>query len=129
MARSNAVRGKVTVCGSAAVPEGGRLVVDIDDRTIGIFRVRSKLYAYENTCPHQGGPVCQGTILPRVIERIEAGGESRGFDFHEGDLPLVCPWHGFEFNLETGCHPAKADARLVTVPVEEAEGVVRVGIE
>ena len=123
------MEGKATVCGSAEVPEGGRLVVDIGERTIGIFRVKNKLYAYENTCPHQGGPVCQGTILPRVVEKIGAGRESRGFDFHPDEVHIVCPWHGFEFNIETGCHPGRADSRLVSVPVEEELGFIRVIVE
>lgn len=118
----------IIVCASADVPEGGRLVVDIDQRTIGIFRVQSKLYAYENTCPHQGGPVCQGTILPRVVENVSANKESQGFDFHKTDLHIVCPWHGFEFNIVTGCHPAKPDAQLVAVPVAEEQGLVHVHI-
>src|SRR5688572_30928605 len=51
---------------SDGIPEGGRLVVDIGDNTVGIFRVRGQLFAYENTCPHMGGPVCQGLIIPAV---------------------------------------------------------------
>jgi nitrite reductase/ring-hydroxylating ferredoxin subunit len=118
----------IVVCGSADVPEGGRLVVDLEQRTIGIFRVRSRLYAYENTCPHQGGPVCQGAILPRVVEVLGAEKESRGFDFDPRELHIVCPWHGFEFNIETGCHPANPKARLAPVPVVEEEGFVRVRV-
>ncbi len=45
---------------SDSIPDNGRLVVDIGDTTVGIFRVKGKLFAYENTCPHMGGPVCQG---------------------------------------------------------------------
>jgi nitrite reductase/ring-hydroxylating ferredoxin subunit len=116
------------VCASADVAEGGRLVVDIGARTIGIFRVKDKLYAYENTCPHQGGPVCQGTILPRIVEKIGADRESRGFDFDHDELRIVCPWHGFEFNIETGCHPAHPASRLVAVPVEEEREAIRVDL-
>jgi len=114
----------IAICASGDVPEGGRLTVDIDQRTIGVFRVKSKVYAYENTCPHQGGPVCQGAIIPRVVEKLTAGLESAGFEFHAGDLHIVCPWHGFEFNIETACHPARPDVRLLSVPVEEKEGQI-----
>ena len=116
------------VCASADVAEGGRLVVDVGDRTIGVFRVKNKLYAYENTCPHQGGPVCQGAVLPRVVERLSDAKESHGFDFHPHDLHIVCPWHGYEFNIETGCHPATASMRLSPVPVGEEQGFVYVAI-
>ena len=58
---------------STGVPEKGRLVVDASDRTIGIFRIDGKLYAYENRCPHQGGPVCQGMVTPGVVELLDEG--------------------------------------------------------
>ena len=115
---------RVYVGASASVPEGGRFVVDVGEKTVGIFRVGGKLYAWENTCAHQGGPVCQGKIIPRVREVIDAGGESQGFAFDESDLHIVCPWHGFEFNIRTGVHPGRPEARLLSVAVEEtADGI------
>jgi nitrite reductase/ring-hydroxylating ferredoxin subunit len=109
---------------SDRLPEGGRLVVDVGDKTIGIFRVGGKLHAWENKCSHQGGPVCQGKIIPRVTEVIEPGGESRGFAFDESKLHIVCPWHGFEYDIRTGIHPGRPSARLIRVAVEEgADGI------
>jgi nitrite reductase/ring-hydroxylating ferredoxin subunit len=109
---------------SDAVPEGGRLVVDVGDLTIGIFRTSGKLYAWENRCAHQGGPVCQGKIIPRVTEVIEEGGASRGFAFDEAELHIVCPWHGYEYSIRTGAHPGLPRARLKSVAVEEtSEGI------
>lgn len=113
---------------SGRVPEGGRLVVDVADRTVGIFRVDGGLYAWENTCAHQGGPVCQGKMIPRVTEVIDAGGESRGFDFDESSQHIVCPWHGFEYNIKTGVHPGRPTARLMRVAVEEAADGIYVTI-
>lgn len=110
---------RVFVGTSDRVPEGGRLVVDVGDKTIGIFRVGGKLYAWNNKCAHQGGPVCQGKIIPRVTEVIEPGGESRGFTFDESKLHIVCPWHGFEYDIRTGIHPGRPSARLIRVAVEE----------
>ena len=101
------------------VPEGGRLVVDVGETTIGIFRTGGRLYAYLNTCAHQGGPVCQGKMIPRVDEVIDERGESHGFKFDEEDLHIVCPWHGFEYSIKTGVHPGRRSARLISVPVEE----------
>lgn len=111
---------KVFVGAGERVSEGGRLVVDVGDTTIGIFRVGGNLYAYLNKCAHQGGPVCQGKIIPRVNEVIDAGGESHGFAFDEAHLHIVCPWHGFEYDIKTGVHPGRRSARLISVPVEEA---------
>jgi nitrite reductase/ring-hydroxylating ferredoxin subunit len=115
---------KVFVGAREQVPEGGRLVVDVAEKTVGIFRVEGRLYAWENTCAHQGGPVCQGKIIPRVTEVIDDGGESRGFAFDESSLHIVCPWHGFEFNIKTGVHPGRHAAQLIRVAVEEtADGI------
>lgn len=99
-------------------------MLDIGDKTIGIFRVQGKLYAWENTCAHQGGPVCQGKIIPRVTEVIEPGGGSRGFAFDESCLHIVCPWHGFEYDIKTGVHPGRSSARLIRVEVEEGAGEI-----
>jgi nitrite reductase/ring-hydroxylating ferredoxin subunit len=102
------------------VPEGGRLVVDVGEKTIGIFRVDGNLYAWENVCAHQGGPVCQGKMIPRVTEVIDKGGESRGLAFDESHPHIVCPWHGFEYDIKTGVHPGRPAARLTRVAVEES---------
>jgi len=110
------------------VPEGGRLVVDVGETTIGIFRTGGKLYAYLNRCAHQGGPVCQGKIIPRVAEVIDERGESHGFAFDEENLHIVCPWHGFEYNIRTGVHPGRRSARLIAVPVEEASDGIYVTV-
>ena len=116
------------VAKSSEIVEGGRIVVEVAETTVGVFRVEGRLYAYENTCPHQGGPVCQGLLIPRVEEKLNAAMGMEGFRFDEADPRLVCPWHGFEFSLKTGCHPGKAEIRLTQVEVSEEEGEVYVGV-
>jgi nitrite reductase/ring-hydroxylating ferredoxin subunit len=108
------------------IPPNGRLVVDIGDTTVGIFRVGGRLVAYENSCPHMGGPVCQGLIIPAVREVIDDRRVSTGYAFDESEMRIVCPWHGYEFAIETGAHPAKASIRLTRVEVEERGGDVYV---
>ena len=104
---------------SGSIPEKGRLVIDIGETTVGIFRVGGKLFAYENSCPHMGGPVCQGLIIPAVRELINDKQVSTGYAFDESEMRIVCPWHGYEFKIETGSHPAKESIRLKRVAVEE----------
>ena len=113
---------------SASVPEGGRLVVDVSNVTVGVFRVEGRLYAYENTCPHMGGPVCQGLLIPAVIEQVNDAKVSTGFAFNENDPRIVCPWHGFEFSIKTGCHPASQSVRLRAIGVREADGAIHVTV-
>lgn len=109
---------------SDEVGEHGRLVVDIGDRTVGIFRVNDALYAYENTCPHQGGPVCQGLVIPAVRELLTNDKMATGYAFDESDMRIVCPWHGYEFSIATGSHPGAPEIRLTPIPVYEKEGQI-----
>ena len=106
------------------IAERGRLVVEAGGRTIGIYRLDGTLYAYENICPHQGGPVCQGLLVSRVLEVLDGDLAGRGFAFDESDLHIVCPWHGYEYSIRTGRHAAVGDIRLTPVPVEERDGRV-----
>ena len=111
---------------STDVPELGRLVVDVGQRTIGIFRVNGKLYAYDNVCPHQGGPVCQGKIMPKVRENIDADQQAHGMVYDRAEMHIVCPWHGAEFIITTGQHATAADIGLAAVEVQEQKGVIYV---
>ena len=111
--------GKMTeylVCDPDEIVEGGRRVVQCGEREIGIFRVQGQLHAWHNSCPHRQGPVCQGRIYPRVIEPVDAAGQVRLLDYDEETRHLVCPWHGYEFNLETG--RCNGTDRLRLFPVE-----------
>ncbi len=119
---------RYTVGPSGDLPDGGRLVVDVGALTIGIFRVGGRLFAYENTCPHQGGPVCQGIMLPAVREVLDDRLASTGFVFDEADPRIVCPWHGYEYSIKSGCHPAAPGYRLRAVAVEEEGGTIYVVI-
>ncbi|WP_243653249.1 Rieske (2Fe-2S) protein [Pseudonocardia endophytica] len=121
----------VDVAASDEVPERGRLIVEVGTEpplVIGIFRFRGELRAYENVCAHQGGPACQGRIVSRVRERLDDGKASRGLVFDPGTMHVVCPWHGFEYDVTTGAHPGRADFALRAFAVEESGGRIRVAV-
>jgi nitrite reductase/ring-hydroxylating ferredoxin subunit len=119
----------VDVAASGDVPERGRLVVEIDGAiTVGIFRFGGHLYAWENVCAHQGGPACQGRIVGRVRERLDEGKRSLGLRFDEDTMHVVCPWHGYEYDVTTGRHPGVPGASLRRIEVAEAEGRIRVTV-
>jgi nitrite reductase/ring-hydroxylating ferredoxin subunit len=117
---------------SDEIAERGRLVVSVDaptgSVTLGVFRFGGRLYAYENVCAHQGGPACQGRIVSRVRERLDDGKASRGLEFDPDTMHMVCPWHGFEYDVTTGAHPGRADFALRPFPVEENGGRIRVTV-
>lgn len=128
MATSEYTPTRYAVGTSEQVPEGGRLVVDIGETTVGVFRFQGMLYAYESVCVHQGGPVCQGRLVHRVVEVLDEGKRSTGLDFDQDDLHIVCPWHGFEYSVRTGRHPGQPRFKLRDFPVEEAGGSVYVTV-
>jgi len=76
---------------------GDRKIVDVDGRSVGVFRVDDQFYAIRNRCPHQWGPLCLGDFAPRAV----SGGPG---DVRMDDGPplLACPWHGWEYDLATG---------------------------
>lgn len=96
----------------------GRKIITRDDMDIGVFHIDGEVYAYENDCPHQGGPVCHGRILKKVEEVIMENKTSKGLTFSSKHTHVVCPWHGFEFNIRTGRHPGDRNAVLTPVEVK-----------
>ena len=113
---------------ASEVADGGRLVVDAGQTSVGLFRVEGQLYAYENICMHQGGPVCQGKILPRVVENLDGDQMIRGERFDESDPHIICPWHGYEYSIKTGRHAGRPSIALRSVLAEEVEGVIYVTV-
>lgn len=129
MTTTGAPPGRTHDVGAAdEVAERGRLVVAIGPVTLGVFRFRGRLYAYENVCAHQGGPACQGRIVSRVRERLDAEQRSRGLVFDEDTMHVTCPWHGFEYDVTTGRHPGRPDYALRSFPVVEDGGRIRVTV-
>ncbi|WP_433260649.1 Rieske (2Fe-2S) protein [Actinosynnema sp. CS-041913] len=88
--------------------DGVRKILRAGDLEIGVFRVGDRWYAYRNLCLHQGGPVCEGELMPKVEAVLADDRTLVGERFSDTEQHLVCPWHGWEYELETG--------RCVTVP-------------
>lgn len=114
----------------AAGPEGrfteGRFVViEAGRHSVGIIRLRNgQLKAVRNLCPHKGAPVCRGIVggtwpPSRPGELI--------FD-REGEV-LVCPWHGYEFDLTDGTELYQGTSpQLHFFPVAVRDGTVYVTV-
>lgn len=107
---------EVEIGSLADFAENDHRVVDVDGLEVGVFRLGKKLVAYKNECPHYGGPVCQGKIFQQTEEQLGADKTSLGLHF-TATRNIVCPWHGYEFNLETGCHPGDPKVRLQPIAV------------
>jgi 3-phenylpropionate/trans-cinnamate dioxygenase ferredoxin subunit len=107
---------KFVVARTDDIPEGERLIVDVNGRSVGIFHVGSEYYALLNRCPHQGAELCKGDVI-HMLESDRPG--QYRFDLSR---PLIaCPWHGWEFELATGqsyFDPARTRVRPYRVVVE-----------
>jgi nitrite reductase/ring-hydroxylating ferredoxin subunit len=95
----------------ADLAANGRLIHVVDDLEIAVLEYAGELRAYENNCPHLGGPVCEGKFVARVESIIDEDDGSVIEDrFVSGDVRLVCPWHGYEYDFASG--RCIADARI-----------------
>jgi nitrite reductase (NADH) small subunit len=93
---------EVFVAKSKDLEEGDRKIIAHGRHQIGVVPAKGELRAYRNVCPHQGGPVCEGLLVHKVEAVIAADRTYHGMRFCEDELHLVCPWHGWEFNVVTG---------------------------
>lgn len=112
----------VVIGKAAAFPDNGRKVVEVDGTEVGVFRRNGTFTAFENVCPHMGGPVCQGKIIARVEERVAADKTSLGLSFSKDQTNVACPWHGYEFDIATGLHQGNPRMRLRPVRITIVDG-------
>ncbi len=63
------------------IPEDTGKLVEINGKAVALFKSEGQVYAIYSTCPHQGGPLDEGGIT---------------------DGKVMCPWHGWEFDVKTG---------------------------
>jgi nitrite reductase/ring-hydroxylating ferredoxin subunit len=107
---------------AAAFPNPGRKVVEVEGVSVGVFCRDGKFTAFENVCPHMGGPVCRGKIIARVEELIGEDKTSLGLAFSKDQTNVACPWHGYEFDISTGRHQGNPRLRLRPVTIEVVDG-------
>lgn len=99
----------------------GRVVVRIGGREIGVLLgPGGEPRALRNRCPHHGAPLCLG----EVIERLD--GPAPGRYTAAGRSVLRCPWHGWEFDLESGACLGEPSLRAAIYPSRVEGGRVLV---
>jgi len=97
--------GFVDVCSVAEIPEKRAHIATIAGERVAIFRYDGRLSAVSNVCRHQNGPLGEGKIV---------------------DGCIVCPWHGYQYQPETGASPPPFSERVPTFRVRVREGRVHV---
>ena len=99
--------------------DGQIRIVRAGAREVGILSWSGMLHALSTICPHQGGPVCAGIVSARLT-----AARPGGMELDETTPIVACPWHGWEFDVRTGCAIWDASVRLRTWPVRVADGRV-----
>jgi nitrite reductase/ring-hydroxylating ferredoxin subunit len=113
------------------IPPGGRKIVEVAGRSIGVFNIGGEFFALRNQCPHAGGPLCEGVLSGFL--RSDAPGE---YDYMRRGEILRCPWHQWEFDVRTGqswFDPVKTRVRRYETSIEpssaDEEEITAAGLE
>jgi nitrite reductase/ring-hydroxylating ferredoxin subunit/DMSO/TMAO reductase YedYZ heme-binding membrane subunit len=96
LAAAAAADGFVEVCRLGDIPEKRAQVVTLSGERVAVFKYDGRVSALSNVCQHQNGPLGEGRIL---------------------DGCVTCPWHGFQYDPETGASPAPFEERVPTFRV------------
>jgi nitrite reductase (NADH) small subunit len=97
----------ISVANIDEIPPGTCKSVEVQGVFIALCNVGNTVYALDNTCPHAGGPIGEGTIA--------------------GDI-VTCPWHGWQFNVRTGERPENPDFRLAQCEVRIHDKEIQVAV-
>jgi 3-phenylpropionate/trans-cinnamate dioxygenase ferredoxin subunit len=101
----------IEICSADELPAGASRIVEADGRKIGVFNAGGDLYAIEDRCSHDDGPLAEGSFDPeaRTVE---------------------CPRHGSLFDVTSG-RPKTLPAYLPvdTFPVRIEDGVIKLEVD
>jgi nitrite reductase/ring-hydroxylating ferredoxin subunit/DMSO/TMAO reductase YedYZ heme-binding membrane subunit len=97
--------GFVDVCSTSEIPEDRAHVVCLSGDRVAVYRYDSNVVAVSSVCQHQNGPLGEGRII---------------------DGCITCPWHGYQYQPETGSSPPPFDEKVPTFNVRVVGGRVLV---
>lgn len=83
------------------IPQGGSKLVEVDMVRVALFNLDGAIYAIEDVCTHDGGPLVEGQVV--------------------NGCQVQCPRHGARFDICTGAAvklPAFEPTRTYTVRVQ-----------
>lgn len=86
---------RIALGAASEIPEGGSIVVTINNKDVAVFRTNGQFFAIDDLCPHMGASLSGGFVEDGVV---------------------TCPWHYWRFRLsdgawadspkiKTGCYP------------------------
>jgi nitrite reductase/ring-hydroxylating ferredoxin subunit len=95
----------VDACAVADIPENRARIVCLSGERVAIFKYDGKISAVSNVCQHQNGPLGEGKIVYGCI---------------------TCPWHGYQYQPDTGASPPPFVEKVPTFNVRVKDGRVLV---
>jgi nitrite reductase/ring-hydroxylating ferredoxin subunit len=117
---------RVAVCEATDLAPGERTIVEVNGVEIGVFNIDSEYFALLNTCGHQHGPLCEGTLIPEIEAEYTGAGVPVEETLGEDRSAIRCPWHGWTYDVRTGDHTGDEDESIPTYDVVVDEGQVYV---
>ena len=96
-----------SVCKSQDLAEGQAVEIVFQGEPIAVYRHQNALYAIDGICMHQGGPLARGQLV---------------------DGTVVCPWHGWKYELATGNHALTCKPMLKTYKIKESDGAIEIDL-
>jgi nitrite reductase/ring-hydroxylating ferredoxin subunit len=116
--------GWVDACAVAELEDGAVTPIRVRGRDLGAARIGERVYVFAARCPHHGGPLAHGRLTYPLASTCP------GELSVERDAPAVsCPWHGWEFRLETGRAVADESVRVKVFTASVHDGRVLVALE
>jgi 3-phenylpropionate/trans-cinnamate dioxygenase ferredoxin component len=101
----------IPVCPVDELPPGAMRVVMWEDVEIAVVNCAGTLYAIEDRCSHDDGPLAEGSL-------------------HEDTCSIECPRHGSLFDLRTGVPKTlPAYEPIETFPVRVVDGEITIEVE
>jgi nitrite reductase (NADH) small subunit len=85
----------------AALKPREPVLVSVDGQDVMLYRRGEEIFAIGNTCPHQGGSLCDGWV--------------------EGEI-VTCPLHGWEFDIRSGACMTVPGERVPRYAVTAEDG-------
>ena len=96
----------VRVCAQSELPQPGKVQeFSVNGRALCIANVDGTICALDGTCPHEGGPLGEGTL---------EGGR------------VVCPWHSYAYDVHTGEAENDPDLKAEVFEAKVENGELRV---
>jgi nitrite reductase/ring-hydroxylating ferredoxin subunit len=111
------------ICRLNDLPPGRHVIADINGRRVAIINHEGRLHAIRNRCAHQGGPLGEGPVT-RALVATEAS--SWELDVACEVRAVRCPWHGLEYNLETGRAIGDPRYRVKVYETRVSDGYIEV---